>query len=54
MPSGALPMLVVACVILGALALAPTISLYGPRRLLFYFGDTVIGTCFFIFKEVTT
>lgn len=54
MPSGALPMLVVACVILGALALAPTISLYGPRILLFYFGGTVIGTCFFIFGEVTT
>lgn len=50
----ALPMLFITCLLLGAFALAPTISLYGPRMLLFYFGGTVAGACIFVFGEVTT
>ena len=47
-------MLVVIGILLGALALAPTISLYGPRILLWYFRGTVIGVCFLFWGEVTT
>lgn len=50
----ALPMmLVIMSMVLGSLALAPTISLYGPRMLLFYFRGTVVGACFLIYGQVS-